>query len=94
MSDSIEMPQFDFRQILKQMIKYTIEGLAIAIAAFYIPYLFTKGMVKPTIMQVVSIGITGSLVMAILDQYSPMVSVGVRQGAGLGIGFNMVKAPM
>ena len=90
---SIQVPQFDFQQVLKQIIKYTIEGLAISIAAFYIPFLFTKGAVKPTIMQVVSIGLTGSLVMAILDQYSPKVSGGVRHGAGLGIGFNMVKAP-
>lgn len=90
---SMQAPQFDIKQVVKQILKYTIEGFAIAIAAFYIPYLFSKGQVRPTIMQVVSIGLTGALVMAILDQYSPVVSGGVRQGAGLGIGFNMVKAP-
>lgn len=89
----MEAPQFDFNYISKMALKYSIEGFAIAVAAFYIPFLFTKGMVRPTLIQMASIGLTAALVMAILDQYSPTVSSGVRQGAGLGIGFNMVKAP-
>lgn len=82
--------QYDFKQIVKMTIKYMIEGLAIAIAAYYIPLLFTKGTVKPSLHQIFLIGATAALVMAVLDQYAAKVGESVRQGAGLGIGFNMV----
>ena len=89
----MQAPQFDIKYTVQMILKYSIEGFAIAIAAFYIPFLFSKGAVRPSIMQIVSIRLTAALVMAILDQYSPTVSKGVRHGAGLGIGFGMVKGP-
>lgn len=84
--------QYDVKEIVKLLMKYMIEGLAITIAAYYIPVLFTKGSVKPTLLQIFTIGATAALVMAILDQYAAKVGEGVRHGAGLGIGFNMVGA--
>lgn len=88
-------PQFDLQQVLKMVIKYMIEGIAIALAAYYIPTLFSKGFVRPSIMEIFSIGATAAIVMAILDQYAASVGASFRQGAGLGMGFRMVgSGPM
>ena len=84
------MDQFDFRQILKMVIKYMIEGFAIAVSAYYIPTLFSKGFIRPSLMEIFAIGTTAALVMAILDQYAATVGTSFRQGAGMGMGFKMV----
>ena len=66
---------------IDRLIKYLLEGLAVAIAAYLIPR--TKISVKETML----ISLTAAAVFAILDQFAPSVAVGARQGAGFGIGF-------
>lgn len=70
--------------ILDSTAKYLIEGIAIAIVAFLIP------QKKPLGSQLFIIALSIALVFAILDNYSPMVANGVRQGAGIGIGAGLV----
>ena len=70
----------DFGEVLKRATKYTLEGLAVAVAARYIP--------KETIevREIIMIAITAACVFAILDMYAPSVSEAARQGAGFAIG--------
>lgn len=70
----------DFKEIIKRTIKYLIEGIVVGAVAYFI----TKHRVD--FKDVVMIGVTAAFVFAILDIYSPTVSLGARFGAGFGIG--------
>jgi hypothetical protein len=78
---------FDINEILKRLIKYLIEGLMVAIAAFAIP----KRSLN--IEELISLAMVSSATFAILDTYVPSMGVSVKQGAAAGIGFNLVKFP-
>lgn len=75
---------FSIQNLVVKAIKYIIEGLAVAIAAYYIP----KN--KLNVEDIVVIGITAAAIFAILDIYSPSTGEAVRFGAGFGIGANQV----
>jgi hypothetical protein len=72
---------------LQSLIKYLLEGLAVAVAAYFIP--------KKTVdvKEIALIALTAAAVFAVLDQFAPGVAAGARQGAGFGIGFNQVGMP-
>jgi hypothetical protein len=69
---------------LTQLVKYVLEGLAVAVAAFFIP---RKNM---NTLDILLIGVTAAATFAVLDMFSPFVGTSARQGAGFGIGYNMV----
>ncbi len=69
---------------LTNLVKYVLEGLAVAVAAFYIP---RKNM---NLQEVALIALTAAATFAVLDMFSPYVGSSARQGAGFGIGYNMV----
>jgi len=71
----------DFKDVLKRAIKYIVEGLAVAFVAYYF---ISKGRLD--IKDIVMLGITAAFVFAILDTFSPTISLGARFGAGFGIG--------
>ena len=77
----------DISELIKRIIKYLIEGLMVAIAAFAIP----KGSLK--LDEIALIALTAAATFAILDTYIPARGVNARSGAGLGIGLNLVKFP-
>ena len=77
----------NFQEIIARIIKYIVEGTAVAIAAYVIPRR------KLDVYEVVMVALTAAAVFAILDLYAPAVSAGARQGAGFGIGFGMLNAP-
>lgn len=77
----------DFREIMARIIKYIIEGGAVAIAAYIIP---KKGL---TIQEIIMVALTAAAAFAILDLYAPAVGMYTRQGAGFGIGATMVGFP-
>lgn len=68
----------------KSMMKYFLEGLAVALAAYYIP----KG--RMSAMEVVMIAATAGVTFLVLDLFAPGVGAGARMGAGLGVGFKQV----
>ena len=70
----------DLSEIIKRSIKYLLEGTAVALAARYIP------SEKIDIKEISMIAFTAACVFAILDLYSPSISIAARQGAGLVIG--------
>lgn len=79
---------FDFGEVLKRTLKYTLEGLAVAVAARYIP----KESIE--IREIIMIAITAACVFAILDMYAPSVSKAARQGAGFAIGTSALGMPI
>ena len=68
----------------KSLFKYFLEGLAVALAAFYIP---KRGM---SFAEVIMIAVTAGVTFLVLDLFAPTVGSGARLGAGLGIGFKQV----
>jgi ABC-type Co2+ transport system permease subunit len=81
------MGMFDITELIKRVVKYLIEGLMVAIAAFAIP----KGSLK--LEEISLIALTAAATFAILDTYIPSMGVNARSGAGLGIGMNLVGFP-
>jgi hypothetical protein len=73
---------------LKRAIKYLVEGLLVAIAAYAIPK--GKGL---TLDEVALIALTAAATFSILDTYIPSMGMTARTGAGFGIGANMVGFP-
>lgn len=69
---------------VKNLIKYLLEGLAVAIAAFYIP----QKKVDP--MEIGLIALTAAAIFMVLDYFAPAVAGGARAGAGFGVGYNLV----
>lgn len=74
-------------ELVKRIIKYLVEGLMVAIAAFAIP----KRSLN--IEEIVLIALTAAATFSILDTYIPTMGVTARSGAGFGIGANLVKFP-
>jgi ABC-type Co2+ transport system permease subunit len=81
------MQIFDIAELIKRIIKYLIEGLMVAIAAFAIP----KRSLN--LEEIALIALTAAATFAILDTYLPAMGVSARSGAGLGVGFNLVGFP-
>jgi hypothetical protein len=67
-------------------VKYLIEGIAVAIAA----YVFSG---KLKMNEIMMISLTGMATFAILDVFSPSVGASARTGAGFGIGAGLVGFP-
>jgi hypothetical protein len=70
---------------VKKLIKYLLEGSAVAIAAFYIP----QKKVDP--IEIGLIALTAAAIFMILDYFAPSVASGARTGAGFGIGYGLVQ---
>ena len=77
----------DLAEVLNRAIKYLIEGIAVGLAAVLVP---RKGS---DFQEVVAIAIVAAAVFAVLDLVSPSIGVTARQGAGFGIGANLVGFP-
>lgn len=67
------------------IIKYIIEGFAVAVAAFYIPRRTTQ------FNEVLTISLLSSLSFFILDVCSDEIGKQARLGAGIKIGMNMIS---
>jgi len=78
--------------IIKKLFKYLLEGLAVGVAAFYLPMLINNQQPYTT-EQILTISITASAVLALLDVFSPTIGKSFRIGSGFGIGGNLVKFP-
>jgi ABC-type Co2+ transport system permease subunit len=74
-------------ELVKRIIKYIVEGLMVAIAAYAIP---KRSM---NIEEIGLIALTAAATFSILDTYVPSIGVTARSGAGFGIGANLVHFP-
>jgi len=76
-----------FRDIVTMIIKYVVEGGAVAVAAYLIPRR------KMDMQEIIMIALTAAAMFAILDIFAPSVGLATRQGAGFGLGFSMLQTP-
>lgn len=81
------LEMFDVTELAKRIIKYLIEGLMVAIAAFAIP----KRSLN--LEEIALLALTAAATFAILDTYLPSMGVSARSGAGFGIGAKLVGWP-
>ena len=77
----------DLNELVKRAVKYLVEGVMVAIAAYAIP----KKSLK--LDEVALIALTAAATFSILDTYVPSMAVSARSGAGFGIGANLVGFP-
>jgi hypothetical protein len=77
----------DFSEVLNRAIKYLIEGVAVGLAVVLVP---RKSL---DLQEVVAVAVVAAAVFAVLDLVSPSIGVTARQGAGFGIGANLVGFP-
>ncbi len=77
-----------FGDLLTRVIKYLIEGLTVAFAALLIPQKQLR------LGEVFALGVVAACVFILLDLVSPGIGVTARQGAGFGLGANLVGFPM
>ena len=78
---------FNVSEFVKRIIKYLVEGLMVAVAAFAIP---KQSM---NLEEIALIALTAAATFSILDTYVPSIAVTARSGAGFGIGANLVQFP-
>ena len=74
----------DIQELIRRIIKYLIEGFMVAIAAYAIPERSLN------IEEILAVTLTATATFAILDTYIPSIGASTRQGAGMGIGLNLV----
>ena len=77
----------DLGELVRRAIKYLVEGLMVALAAYAIP----KRSLN--MAEVALIALTAAATFTILDTYLPSMAVSARSGAGFGIGANLVGFP-
>ena len=77
----------DLGELIRRAIKYLVEGLMVAIAAYAIP----KRSLN--LDEVALIALTAAATFSILDTYLPSMAVSARSGAGFGMGANLVGFP-
>ena len=74
-------------ELVKRIIKYLVEGLMVAIAAYAIPKRSLNWE------EIVLLALTAAATFSILDTYVPSMGVSARSGTGLGIGLNLAHFP-
>jgi hypothetical protein len=84
---STSLPGLDIGQLVSSVVKYAIEGLAVAVAAYLLP---GKGL---KMSEIGMIALVAMATFGILDVYAPSVGSSARTGAGFGIGAHLVGFP-
>ena len=77
----------DISELLRRAVKYLVEGILVAAAAYVIPQKTLK------LEEVLLIALTAAATFCVLDAYLPSMAVAARSGAGFGIGGNLVGFP-
>jgi ABC-type Co2+ transport system permease subunit len=74
-------------ELIKRIMKYLVEGIMVAFAAYAIP----KRSLN--LEEIMFLALTAAATFSILDTYVPSVGMSTRSGAGFGIGANLVGFP-
>jgi hypothetical protein len=80
------MQPINWNEVIVRAFKYIIEGLAVAAALFLIRH-------RLNLDEILIVAATASAVFAILDTFTPSIGSYMRQGTGMGLGFNFVGFP-
>ena len=78
------MSSFDISELIKRVIKYLVEGLMVAIAAYAIP---KKSL---NMEEIALLALTAAATFSILDVFIPSMGVSARQGGAMTLGANLV----
>jgi ABC-type Co2+ transport system permease subunit len=78
---------FNISELIKRIVKYLVEGLMVAIAAYAIP------KQSLNLEEITLIALVAAATFSILDTYIPAMGSSARTGAGFGIGANLVGFP-
>ena len=77
----------DVIDLVRRAVKYLFEGLVVAFVAGILPN-------KPlSLEEILLLGLVAATTFSILDTFIPSVAASARQGAGLGLGANLVGFP-
>ena len=93
MGKNFSYTTFDIKEIGRRAVKYLIEGLMVAIAAYFIPKKGRNGQSLLSIEEVLMIAFCAAATFALLDMYAPSIAASTRLGAGFGIGSSIVNFP-
>ncbi len=77
----------DIGELVRRIVKYVVEGIMVAIAAYAIPKR------QMNLDEVMLIALTAAATFSILDTYVPSMAGSARAGAGFGMGANFVGFP-
>ena len=80
----MEKIHLEVQELVMRVFKYIFEGLIVAVAAYLIPGKKLK------VEEILTIGVIAAATFSVLDLFAPSVGQSVRNGAGLGIGVNLV----
>ena len=81
------MKGIDAKEVATRMLKYFVEGLVVAVAAWVMP-----GK-KSDPVDVICLGLVAAATFSLLDLFALSVAVSARSGAGMGVGANLVGFP-
>lgn len=84
----MDLVQIQTQLSWKNLVKYIIEGIAVAIASYLIPKR------KTTVQEIAIIAFVASTSFFILDIFSEDVGKGTRVGTGFGIGMKLLNIPV
>jgi hypothetical protein len=87
MEKAVAQPPSMLSDVLTRLVKYALEGLAVAVAAYLLPGKVLK------LSEIAMIALVALATFAILDIYAPSVGSSARTGAGFGIGASLVGFP-
>ena len=77
----------DLGELARRLVKYLVEGLMVALAAFAIPQKSLR------LDEIALIALTAAATFCVMDTYIPSMAASARSGAGFGIGANLVGFP-
>jgi hypothetical protein len=75
---------FDLAELVKRIVKYLIEGLAVAVVAMIVP---RKAL---AVDEILIIALIAAASFSILDTFVPSMGSSMRGGAGFGLGTGLV----
>lgn len=81
------MDGFSVSELVTRAIKYLVEGVAVALAMKLI-----AGK-KLDVEEILSVSVIAAVTFALLDLLAPSIGLTARQGAGFGLGANLVGFP-
>lgn len=77
------MSTFDFSELIKRAIKYIVEGIIVALAAYAIP---KKSL---NVEEVIIIALTAAATFSVLDVFIPSMGSAAKSGLGATLGANL-----
>lgn len=77
------MSGFDYSELIKRAIKYIVEGIIVALAAYVIP---KKSL---SIEEVIVISLTAAATFSLLDVFIPSMGAATKNGVGLSVGVGL-----